>query len=224
MAAYRLRQGIFLEQKTTKPRLFIDIDGVIYGHYGDQWQIRPYVVTLTRWAKEYFDIFWVSFNSHKKEVVETTYAGGNVILHYFDYTTDEKGFKQVVPPTWHPKALQSEKLVAIQKYGGLDDEWLMIEDTPPTDIQREILKEKNMLHRWIVVPDTGADVLLDLKYVLENYVKTKKLEVPFEWATRISEERSMALTAEWKGYGESTPERWSDTIKKLSDTIKEQKD
>lgn len=187
----------------TKPRLYIDIDGVVYGHYAGQWQIRPYVVTLTDWAAQHFDIYWVSYNSRKHEVVKITYADGQVVENYYPRTKDERGFEYRVPQTWHPKADHAEKLQAIHVTGGLDGDWFLIEDSVPDMEQREILESFGKMPNWIVVPDTGSDVLLEVKSVLERWLKDRKLIVPYEWATRECAERDLCTTAEWKGYGKS---------------------
>lgn len=186
-----------------KPKLFIDIDGVVYGHYGDAWQVRPYVATLTRWAEQFFDIYWVSFNSRKEMVVKVIYAPGEVVLTWGKNTLDDRGYRVREPETWHPKADNCEKLIAINERGGIEGNWLLIEDTPPHKDQIEVLEHFNSLHKWIVVPDTGADVLLDLKFVLERWLKDGSLIVPYEWATRESAERDLCCSAEWKGYGKS---------------------
>lgn len=186
-------------------RLYVDIDGVVIANYGCDWQVRPYVRTLVAWAeKQGFEVFWVSYNSHKVQIVDVVAHGiGTVVTDYFDYDRDEKGFKVRREPTWHPLAMESEKLQAVHITGGLDGEWFFIEDTPPTEAQRKILEEKGILHRWIVVPDSGSDVLLECRHILSEYLKTGKLIVPYEWCSRISAERDMWVNGEWKGYGKS---------------------
>jgi hypothetical protein len=186
-----------------KGRLYLDIDGVLYAHYGGEWQLRPYIKTLVNWAKKHFDIYWVSYNSRKDMVVMIAAGEGEVIHNWWPTETDEKGFKVNKDPGWHPLAGRAEKLQAIYTTGGLDDQWFMIEDTPPTKEQAEILQDKNMLDRWVVVPDTGSDVLLDVKIALEGWLTKGKLIVPYEWATRVQAERDLCTTAEWKGYGRS---------------------
>jgi hypothetical protein len=186
-----------------KPRLYLDIDGVLYANYGGDWQLRPYIKTLVNWAAEHFDILWVSYNSRKEKVVEIAAGVGEVVSDYWPYHLDEKGFRVNDDPTWHPRAGLSGKLQAIHHTGGLDDPWLLIEDSSPDVDQVAILEEKGMLDRWVVVPDTGADVLLDLKMVLQDWLKDGKLTVPYEWATRQVAERDLWVNAYWKGYGKS---------------------
>jgi hypothetical protein len=187
----------------SKPRLFIDIDGVIYANYGGEWQVRPYVVTFTRWAEEFFDIYWLSFNSRREQVVKILYAPGQVITDWHPSTLDDRGYRVPVYQDWHPKANRAEKLVGIYNYGGLEGDWLLIEDTPPHADQIEVLDHFNAMNKWIVVPDTGADVLLELKFVLERWLKDRKIIVPYEWATRVSVDRDLCVTAEWNGYQRS---------------------
>lgn len=186
-----------------KPCLFIDIDGVVYGSYGGAWQVRPYVVTLTNWAKDHFDIYWVSFNSRKEQVVQSIYAHGKVVLTWGQNTLDDRGYRVRLPETWHPKADNCEKLIAINELCGIEKDWILIEDTPPHADQIEVLEHFKSLHKWVVVPDTGSDVLLDVKIMLEEWLKTRDLIVPFEWATREPEERDLCCNSVWKGYGKS---------------------
>lgn len=186
-----------------KPRLYLDIDGVLYANYGGEWQLRPYIKTLVNWARDHFDIFWVSYNSRKDTVVDIAAGIGEVVHDYWPFHLDERGFKINDAPDWHPLACSSGKLQAIHHTGGLDDRWFLVEDTPPEGDQVKILEEKKMMDRWIVVPDTGADVLLDLKIALEGWVTKGTLLVPFEWGTRSVEERSLSIWSEWKGYERS---------------------
>lgn len=185
-----------------KPRLYLDIDGIVYAEYGGEWQVRPYVVTLTGWARHYFDIYWVSDNSNKENVVESIYAHGSVITDYWPRAADERGYQLPVHQDWHRLADHSHKLQAIQVTGGVQQgEWLLIEDTPPSAAQQEILNDYGMLDRYLVVPDTGSDVLLDLRFVLEGWLRDRKLVVPFDWVREYHPERDMCIQARWKGYG-----------------------
>ena len=43
------------------------------------------------------------------------------------------------------------------------------------------LKKHNSLHKWILVPETGADVLLEVKAVLEEYLVSGKVKTPIFW-------------------------------------------
>ena len=59
--------------KKSKTRLYLDIDGVIYGWYGGQWQIRPYTATLINWAKKHFDVKFLSFNGRNEMISKVCY-------------------------------------------------------------------------------------------------------------------------------------------------------
>jgi len=168
--------------KDSKPRLYLDIDGVIYGWYGGQWQIRPYTATLIAWADKHFDVKWNSFNMRDEMI-------GKVL--YTEIPRTDMG-PDVGIGSW-------EKLRGIEGDGGLEGDWFIIEDTPPTLEAWEVLNEKNMLHKWILVPETGADVLLDVKTILEEWLDTKKLNIPRYWQYADYKAKSMCLGGDWKG-------------------------
>jgi len=54
--------------KHHKPVLFHDIDGVLFGEYGGECQLRPGVKTWLKWAHENFRVIWLT--SWEKENVE----------------------------------------------------------------------------------------------------------------------------------------------------------
>lgn len=43
-----------------KPILFHDIDGVLFGEYAGEYQLRPGVSSWLRWACEHFDLVWLT--------------------------------------------------------------------------------------------------------------------------------------------------------------------
>lgn len=172
----------------SKPRLYLDIDGVIYGWYGGQWQIRPYVATLIEWAKEHFDVKWLSFNMRDELIGKVCYAE----LTRTDMSHDGDDPDSALKSKW-------EKVRGITNDGGLDGDWLIIEDTPPTLEGYEELKKHNSLHKWILVPETGSDVLMEVKLVLERYLETGKLRVPGQWAKANYLDKSLCLLADWQG-------------------------
>ena len=166
-----------------KPRLFLDIDGVIYAHYAGQWQIRPYTVSLVAWAAKHFDIYWASWNSRRAQVVQVLYAEGIVC----ETMSDKPG----IPPGKFPY---------IEAYGGLEGDWLFIEDTPPSEAEARYLSDRGILGRYIVVPDTGGDVLLDVKVALEGWIKDRKIVVPADWIRPISIAKDLCTVDQWTGY------------------------
>lgn len=44
----------------TKPTLFHDIDGVLYGVYDEEFQLRPGVKPWLKWAHEHFEVVWLT--------------------------------------------------------------------------------------------------------------------------------------------------------------------
>jgi hypothetical protein len=46
-----------------KPTLFHDIDGVLYGVYDEEFQLRPGIKPWLKWAHENFDVVSPSFGS-----------------------------------------------------------------------------------------------------------------------------------------------------------------
>jgi hypothetical protein len=61
---------------TTKPILFHDIDGVLFGEYGGEFQLRPGVKTWLKWAHENFEVSWLTSRSHEKisELLNVVYS------------------------------------------------------------------------------------------------------------------------------------------------------
>jgi hypothetical protein len=169
--------------KESKPRLYLDIDGVIYGWYGGQWQVRPYTATLIMWAKEHFDVKWLSFNMREEMIAKVCYVDP------IPRTDMNPSLGNI---TW-------EKLRGIEADGGLDGDWFIIEDTPPTAEAWEVLNEKGMLHKWILVPETGADVLLEVKIILEGWLAERKLRIPKFWQYADYRNKNLCLYDEWKG-------------------------
>ena len=45
---------------TVKPILFHDIDGVLFGEYAGDFQLRPGVTSWLRWVCEHFDLVWLT--------------------------------------------------------------------------------------------------------------------------------------------------------------------
>lgn len=43
-----------------KPILFHDIDGVLFGEYDGEFQLRPGVKTWLRWAHDHFEVVWLT--------------------------------------------------------------------------------------------------------------------------------------------------------------------
>ena len=172
----------------SKPRLYLDIDGVIYGWYGGQWQIRPYTATLIHWAQKYFDVKWLSFNGNHEKIGKVLYSE----IPKTDMSLDKSDPQSDLKIRW-------EKVRGISNDGGLDGEWLIIEDTPPTQEGYEELKKHNSLHKWVLVPETGSDVLLELKLVLEEWLDSHILKLPRYWHRANYKDKSLCLFDTWNG-------------------------
>ncbi|MEC4890961.1 MAG: hypothetical protein RI101_12980 [Nitrospira sp.] len=56
-----------------KPILFHDIDGVLFGEYDGQFQLRPGVSSWLRWAVQTFDLVWLT--SWDREKLHTLLRG-----------------------------------------------------------------------------------------------------------------------------------------------------
>ena len=171
-----------------KPRLYLDIDGVIYGWYGGQWQVRPYTASLIHWANKHFDVKWLSFNGRDEMLGKVLYS--EIPKTNMSHSDDEEESNLKGP--W-------EKLRGIERDGGIEGDWLIIEDTPPTLEAYEILKEKDSLHKWILVPETGADVLLEVMIVLEQWLEKGKLRIPKYWQFADYLGKELCLWDDWKG-------------------------
>ena len=51
---------------STTPILFHDIDGVLFGEYDGEFQLRPGVKTWLKWAHEHFEVVWLTSWSPEK--------------------------------------------------------------------------------------------------------------------------------------------------------------
>lgn len=53
----------------TKPTLFHDIDGVLYGVYDEEFQLRPGIKPWLKWAHENFEVVWLT--TWEREKIKT---------------------------------------------------------------------------------------------------------------------------------------------------------
>ena len=105
---------------TTVPILFHDIDGVLFGEYAGEFQLRPGVKSWLAWAHEHFQVIWLtSWESDKiKTLLHVLYCEGFHSLpdvppfHYANWANCEK---KVV---WLQQAVEELK----------DREWFWIDD------------------------------------------------------------------------------------------------
>lgn len=85
-----------------KPILFHDIDGVLFGEYAGQFQLRPGVKTWLTWAHEHFRVIWLT--SWEKESVEqlldVLYLRAFLPVHYaswMNYSSKALWLKEARP-------------------------------------------------------------------------------------------------------------------------------
>ncbi len=142
----------------TKPRLFIDVDGVILARYGKDgfFQMRPYVGDFLRFAVKNFHPFWLTCHGplSTDSIASLNSMGGNQI-----------GYAE-----WRHDAM--DKVGGVIANGGLSGEWFTVEDEYPLREATAFLKGHGLLHRWIIVPRTGRDVLLQTMKELERRILT----------------------------------------------------
>jgi len=193
-----------------KKYLFMDCDGVLIGNYGNDWQVRPYHKTfLNKMEKWGFDITWISMNSSIRELVKVLHLPGKMSADHGDLV--------MVEGRYHLSKLTR----IVQVLGGIENVentcWFMIEDEEPNEDMIKFLKKHNSLHKWIVVPDCGSDVLLDLYLSFASWWSdvcidkdlqpSHPIVVPYEWCCRPVPKKDMSCMGKWLGYGESEREQ-----------------
>jgi len=142
----------------SKPILFHDIDGVLFGEYNGEFQLRPGVKTWLKWAHERYEIVWLtSWSQHKiKTLLNMWYS--------------EKFLKAASSPpvqcaNWTGYANKVEWLnQAIQKLNGR--EWYWIDEVKC--FEREITELNLPKERCIHVSGEGAGALDELRDGLER--------------------------------------------------------
>jgi hypothetical protein len=108
----------------SKPILYHDIDGVLFGEYAGECQLRPGTKTWIKWAHEQFDIVFLTMWRH--EEIDTLLS---VLMV-------EKFMKSLQAPGFHSanwKKYENKELWvadAVAKTGTRD--WLWIDDEVPT--------------------------------------------------------------------------------------------
>lgn len=141
----------------TKPLLFHDVDGVIFGEYEGEFQLRPGVKTWLKWAHEHFAVVWLT--SWPEAKIRT-------MLQVVSCEKFLKGFPDppLVCADWklcESKAAWLQQMVSQRP----ELEWYWIDD----DISAKEL-ENNQLpqERCIQVSAKGAGALGELRDGLEK--------------------------------------------------------
>ncbi len=144
---------------TTTPILFHDIDGVLFGDYAGEFQLRPGVKTWLAWAHEHFEVIWLtSWESDKiKRLLNVLYC------EKFRCHPD-------IPPFHHANWTNCENKViwlqqAVQKLKGR--EWFWIDDEIDT-FTSAIQQAGIPLDRCIQSNPLGQDELLVLQSTLTD--------------------------------------------------------
>jgi hypothetical protein len=141
------------------PILFHDIDGVLFGEYGGEFQLRPGVKTWLTWAHEHFEVIWLtSWESDKiKTLLSLLYC------EKFRSLPD-------IPPFRHANWTNCENKVvwlqqAVQKLK--DREWFWIDDEIE-NVVPAIQQAGIPLDRCIQSNPLGQDELLVLQSTLTD--------------------------------------------------------
>jgi hypothetical protein len=112
-----------MEVCSMKPILYHDIDGVLFGDYAGEFQLRPGTKSWIKWAHEHFDIVFLTMWRH--EEIDTLLA----------VLTVEKSMKSLQAPGFHSANWQKYEnkelwvADAVAKTGKRD--WLWIDDQVP---------------------------------------------------------------------------------------------
>jgi hypothetical protein len=105
---------------TTTPILFHDIDGVLFGDYAGEFQLRPGVKSWLAWAHEHFEVIWLT--SWESDKIKTLLS----VLYCERFRSHPD-----IPPFRHANWTNCENKViwlqqAMQKLK--DREWFWIDD------------------------------------------------------------------------------------------------
>lgn len=142
---------------TTTPILFHDIDGVLFGDYAGEFQLRPGVKSWLGWAHEHFQVIWLT--SWEPDKIKT-------LLHVL-YCERFHSLPEI-PPFHHANWTNCENKVvwleqAAQKLKGR--EWFWIDDEIQ-NLMPAIQQAGLSLDRCIHSNPNGRDELLVLQATL----------------------------------------------------------
>jgi len=148
---------------TTKPVLFHDIDGVLFGDYADEFQLRPGVKSWLAWAHEQFEVIWLtSWESDKiKTLLHVLYC------ERFRNHPDSPPFHHANWTNYENKAVWLQQAVPKLK----DREWFWIDD----EIEKwtaAIQHAGLSLDRCIQSNPEGRDELLILQATLTSRLES----------------------------------------------------
>ena len=148
-----------------KPRLYIDVDGVILGLYGEpeEFQMRPGVNSFLRWADQHFECIWLTAWG----------ARANALVRMCQFN------REFTAAPWSQS-----------KTEGIDftGEWFWIDDDL-LDSERADLEEHEVLDRHIHVDLRGADALTVVRRLLELRLRDLRLALGHRKSVKRSRER-----------------------------------
>ena len=139
-----------------KPILYHDIDGVLFGDYAGEFQLRPGLKTWLKWVNEHFEVVFLTMWRH--EEIDTLLS----IL------TVEKFMKSLPTPRFRSANWQQYEnkelwvADAVAKTG--QREWLWIDDAMPPKERLEYLALDP--RRCVKVNPKGANELVTLQGTL----------------------------------------------------------
>jgi NLI interacting factor-like phosphatase len=73
---------------SSKPILFHDIDGVLFGEYAGHFQLRPGVRSWLTWAHEHFSVIWLTSweKEHVEQLLDVLYLRNFLPIQYGNWT------------------------------------------------------------------------------------------------------------------------------------------
>lgn len=186
-----------------KPRLFLDVDGVVLADYslpGQRpcYQMRPYVGSFIAWASKHFELYWLT--CHGPDSTEKICHYNNVLQ--FNSLSEKPANSKLSGITyayWRSfednQKINLDKIDGIIKNGGLSGEWLVIEDNLPCyDGYHLINSQPDLKKRWITVPPQDhVDLFIQIQKMLEQYLIDKSINPPWN---QIPVDESSKLTGE----------------------------
>ena len=148
---------------TTTPILFHDIDGVLFGDYAGEFQLRPGVKSWLTWAHEHFEVIWLT--SWDSDKIKT-------LLHVL-YCERFRSHPDI-PPFRQANCMNSENKVVwleqgVHKLHGREWFWIDDEITP---LMPAIQRVGLPLARCIQSNPLGQDELLVIQTTLADRLES----------------------------------------------------
>jgi hypothetical protein len=153
-----------------KPNLYLDVDGVFFGLYGDpcSYQLRPGANSFMLWAAERFNCKWLTCWGEDQLLGKTNdqkqrETAGFMTLGYSHVATE---FEYVnwrrMPPRWSG-GRWGDKIDAIDVP---NEDFYWLEDGIGAEAE-EVLKKHGKLNRYLYIDERGEDGLIVARRWLE---------------------------------------------------------